>query len=178
MLILSQRGQTLTLCSASKEKGFCSTGLALAELRSSVAGGPSCYLKFSTPMFKSLVSGLSAVESLVILKVTHPALRCSVVVFTVRGRPSHCFPSLYRDTFWSLFCTREASRRGFCKLGWAGGGVTWDAGYVLPSPFSFFFCIGFPGYCICLPPPPQESCFRGSYHILGGLSRKVLNFSY
>lgn len=41
----------------------------------------------------------------------------------------------------------EASRRGFYKLEWVGGGVTWDAGCVLPSPFSFF-CIGFPGYCI------------------------------
>lgn len=57
LLILSHRGQTLTHCPAFKEKGFYSTGLALAELRSSVAGGPSCYLKLFTPMFKSLVSG-------------------------------------------------------------------------------------------------------------------------
>lgn len=57
LLILSHRGQTLTHCPASKEKGFYSTGLTLAELPSSGAGGLSYYLKFFTPMFKSVVSG-------------------------------------------------------------------------------------------------------------------------
>lgn len=57
LLILLHRGQTLTHCPACKEKGFYSTGLTLAELHSSGAGGPSYYLKFFTPVFKSVFSG-------------------------------------------------------------------------------------------------------------------------